>query len=81
MRVEAVKTGGGRQGLGALYISLEKYVVMLQIGRVLYERTLGPRICQSDPNIDQQCHPGQVTYGGGGLVAESCLTLLRPHGW
>lgn len=70
MRVEAVKTGGGRQGLAALYTSLEKYVDMLQIGRVLYERTLGPRICQSDPNIDQQCHPGQVICGGGGLVAE-----------
>ena len=61
MKAGAIKGEGGRQGFGALYTSLEKYVDKLQIGRILYERTLEPRIWQSDPNIDQLCHPGQVT--------------------
>ena len=76
MRVEAVKKDRRRETRFGGFIHKPLYVDMLQIGRVLYERTLGLRICQSDPNIDQQCHPGQVTCGGGGLVTESCPTLL-----
>lgn len=34
-----------------LYTSLEKYVDKLQIGRILYERTLEPRICSLIPAL------------------------------